>query len=858
MAVCASAIVFGFDAGAADFYVSPSGNDTNIGTVGAPFATLERARTEVRNLKARAGLPSGGVTVWLRGGIHTRTNTFDLAAADAGTPWAPVTYRGYPGEEARVSGGIALDPSWFSLVSNTSPVWSRIDTNARGFVMQADLAAHSITNYGTLLPRGFGWSAQSAMELFFTHAPMQLARWPDPDQHDPDCDQSHTNNQLTIFGNPVPDVTGTYITNGISDGVNKFRRVGLVNGKPYNLYRYSWDNHTAWFLTTQASGYPGAGDPWWYLYSQDIGNMSTSRTSGATGLVTFKADGQISHGWAAVATAIASNSFTYSGSYPERWSQAEEPWFHGFWYHYWADDHVKALSVSTNTKTVLLAPAPRYGIMAGMPFYTENLLEEITRPGEWYMNRQTGILYFWPPSTIAGQDIQVSVIEQPLLWITDATNIVVRDITFECSRTELVTIEDGMCNGIFHCVLRNCGKYAAKVTGVSNGVSSCVIENPGDGGVRVGGGNRPTLAAGRNYVRNCEISNFGRWSWTSRPAVLLEENTVGHLVSHNVVRQSPHTAIVFSHGNDHTIEFNDIYDVCKWSSDAGAVYAGRDWGARGNVIRYNFIHDVSSSFDGLGLQGVYLDDQQAGVKLFGNVIYNVSHGAIRMGGGRDNIMENNVIVKCGQGVFGDSRGTGWQYDSGGSRNIWLSLQSLPYQGSLWSNAYPLCAATPNNWTAITNGTWLRPEGNVFSRNIGYANGSWMHTTDHAFSHFKEEDDNIEDADPLFVDEAGRDMTLQPNSPAYTIPGFEPIPFGQIGRESNKTVVVHVQGGGTASVVPAQADYYPIQSAWLSASPSNMWYFDSWSGRVVSAASGVSVWITNDTAVTAVFKPFVGR
>lgn len=857
LAVWVSAIVLGCRAVAADFYVSPGGNDGNDGAIGAPFATLEKARTEVRSLKA-GGLPPGGVTVWLRGGTHTRTNTFDLTAADAGAPWAPVTYRGYPGEEARVSGGTKLDPSWFYVVSNTSPVWSRIDTNARGFVMQADLGAHGITNYGTLRPRGFYGTQVGALELFFTNAPMPLARWPDPDEHE--ADLSYTNSTLQMFGNPSPDVTGTYVANGTNDGVNKYQRSGLVGTNQYNLYRHSWvynsNNYTAWFLTTQASGYPGSADPWWYRYSQELGDMSAATQSLSSGSVNFRVEGKITHGWADIGTAISSNSFAYTGTRPERWTQAEEPWFHGFWMWHWADNHVKASSITTNTKTVVLATPPTYGITAGQPYYAENLLEEITRPGEWYLNRSTGILYFWPPSSLAGTDIHVSLIEQPLMRIKDTTNIVVRDITFELSRSELVNIENGMCNGVFHCTMRNCANYASKVTGVSNGVSSCVIENPGDGGVRIGGGNRPLLVPGRNYVRNCEIRNFSRWSWTYQPAALIESETVGQLVSHNNMHGSPHTAMLFGRGNNHTIEFNHIHDVCIWSSDAGAVYIGRDWGARGNAIQYNFIHDVASLFAGTGMQGVYLDDCQSGVKVFGNVIYKVANGGIQMGGGRDNIMENNVIVKCGQGILGDSRGTGWMYANGGSSNLWQNLQGYPYQGVLWSNAYPLCAAIPNNWTAVTNGTWFRPEGCIFSRNIGYSNGTWMSTGDNAFYYFKEITNNIGNTNLLFVDEANLDMTLQSNSPAYTIPGFEPIPFRQIGLESNKTLSVQVWGGGSATAVPAQSDYYPMQFAWLSASASNMWYFYSWTGAVVAATNGVSVWVTNDTAVTAVFKPYV--
>ncbi|MDH7504119.1 MAG: hypothetical protein QHJ82_15585, partial [Verrucomicrobiota bacterium] len=44
----------------ADFHVSPAGSDSNPGTASSPFATLERARDAVRELKREKGLPAGG------------------------------------------------------------------------------------------------------------------------------------------------------------------------------------------------------------------------------------------------------------------------------------------------------------------------------------------------------------------------------------------------------------------------------------------------------------------------------------------------------------------------------------------------------------------------------------------------------------------------------------------------------------------------------------------------------------------------------------------------------------------------------------------------------------------------------
>lgn len=74
------------------FYVSLSGNDSwsgkypepNKDKTDGPFATLEKAREAIRDSKRETGLPSGGVTVYVRGGVYSFTETFLLTEADAG------------------------------------------------------------------------------------------------------------------------------------------------------------------------------------------------------------------------------------------------------------------------------------------------------------------------------------------------------------------------------------------------------------------------------------------------------------------------------------------------------------------------------------------------------------------------------------------------------------------------------------------------------------------------------------------------------------------------------------------------------------------------------------------------------
>ena len=90
---------------AVDLHVATNGNDSNAGTRERPFATLARARDEIRALKQRGGLPVGGVTVWVGEGTHYLGETLTLGPEDSGTRDAPIVYRAYADEKVTLLGG---------------------------------------------------------------------------------------------------------------------------------------------------------------------------------------------------------------------------------------------------------------------------------------------------------------------------------------------------------------------------------------------------------------------------------------------------------------------------------------------------------------------------------------------------------------------------------------------------------------------------------------------------------------------------------------------------------------------------------------------------------------------------------
>ncbi len=490
--------------------------------------------------------------------------------------------------------------------------------------------------------------------------------------------------------------------------------------------------------------------------------------------------------FATVDTVTSGTQFTYLGDRPSRWTQAEELWLHGLWGNYWADFHLRVSAIAPATRTITVAAPPAsYGINPQSPYLAYNLLEEIDQPGEYYLDRTTGRLYLWPGTPLAGSTLQVSMTETPLLSIAGAQFIVFRDLTFEASRAGLVDIASGTDNRLERCLLRN-AQFGARVNGTRNGLDTCEVIACDEDGVRLGGGSRATLVPGENFVTNCRIHRVAREAWTYHPAVYISAGC-GQIVAHNLFDDLPHSAVLFS-GNDHRIEANEIRRVCRATSDCGAIYTGRDWGYRGNSIAGNFIHHIATIW-GSGARGVYLDDLVSGPAVTGNVFYALQETAIFCGAGRDLEMTNNVIAACDVGHFSGDYARSWITNTpGDSWNLLerLAANGIKYQQEPWASRYPACAAIPNDFATIMTGLWRNPQGCVFSRNAGWANGTWMREHDASgtgvFSVYAAIADNDPAITPLFDARAALDRSLRPVSLAAPVAGFNPIAFAEIGRD----------------------------------------------------------------------------
>ncbi len=91
----------------ADIFVSPTGDDSQPGTTGAPIATLAKAQ-----LLARPLCGNEPVTIHVADGTYYMPETLVLTHADSGATDAPVIYRAENEGGAILSGGMRLDLKW--------------------------------------------------------------------------------------------------------------------------------------------------------------------------------------------------------------------------------------------------------------------------------------------------------------------------------------------------------------------------------------------------------------------------------------------------------------------------------------------------------------------------------------------------------------------------------------------------------------------------------------------------------------------------------------------------------------------------------------------------------------------------
>lgn len=462
--------------------------------------------------------------------------------------------------------------------------------------------------------------------------------------------------------------------------------------------------------------------------------------------------------------------FVYDDARPERWLDEADAWVHGYWFWDWAEQRHAIASIDTEKKIIALEePYHGYGYRKDQWYYAYNLLSELDAPGEWYLDRDKGILYFWPPDDLATAEVMVTV-RPTLVKFQDVSHVTFQGMTLEGARSTMIIAKEGASSRFNALTIRNGGGSAISISGGENhGVSGCDIYGMGRGGISLSGGDRTTLTPAGHFAENNHIHDFAQVKRVYQSGIQI--SGVGNRVAHNLIHDAPHMAIGFG-GNDHVIEFNEIHDVCLETNDAGAIYTGRNWTMRGHKIRFNHLYDITG-FRDKGCVGVYLDDMFSSAEIYGNVFRNVYRAAF-IGGGRDISIVNNIFIDCPKALHIDARALGWAYQHA---DDWIAEEAE--KGTISGIAYnkpPYSVRYPELVDIISNEP-KAPVGNTISRNIFVGEG-WNDINKDAKPYVPLQD-NLSDVDPMFVDAKDGEYRLKPESPALAL-GFEEIPFDKIG------------------------------------------------------------------------------
>ena len=289
-----------------------------------------------------------------------------------------------------------------------------------------------------------------------------------------------------------------------------------------------------------------------------------------------------------------------------------------------------------------------------------------------------------------------------------------------------------------------------------------------------------------------------------------------NIVGHNLIEDMPHHAINLGNSGygRNIIEYNQIQRVCRETRDNGAIncwmedpqsHLHRDAERSGHVIRYNSIKDTCGCVvvddskvvaDGHVTHGIYMDNYTSNCFIYGNIVIRSYSVGIYIQGGKNNIVENNIIVDS---LSAFHLGGWWQPQMEGfmtgnryCRNVYYNSEDFGRQSLrlfyhiAFKNEPVTDAIAQSDYNIFYNTTGdqfvIKQKGPSFL----FADTDPEYNNDTSLQEWQRAGFDVHSmvTNPLFVNSEEDDYRLTPNSPALEM-GFQQIPFDQIGIRYNE-------------------------------------------------------------------------
>ena len=467
--------------------------------------------------------------------------------------------------------------------------------------------------------------------------------------------------------------------------------------------------------------------------------------------------------------------------------------------HYWLDDLMSIHSIDTQTGRIELSRGAARDIKIGDDFVYENVREALSEPGEWYLDRSEGKLYYIPQAGETAENTTVyAPVSDSFLRFDGASGIRFQGITFENSDWELfngegpgyneehplyanmqyttgayqanlgcpaaITVMNSSGIDFVDCAMENVSFLGIKFDeNVRNcNVEACAFRHMGGSAVVIGGSkNELPAKTGDISVTDCLVEYYGRvFNQSVGIHLVFAENCT---IANNEIHDGFYTGIsagwVWGYGEQPTrntkIQNNLIYNigVDGLLSDLGGIYL---LGPQpGSILSGNVIYNVDCADGGYGANGIYLDAGSSGWTIENNLVSDCATQCFTTAYGRDNIVRNNIFA------FGNR----WGFYVGKAEDVSDECALEFFNNIIVADDAPIMEET----TPIE---WFAESGNIlwdYSRKTVY-NGLSTLLWQRVGMDEMQENGHFEDAqvvDPGFTDPQSRDFTLTDSLAGFT-------------------------------------------------------------------------------------------
>lgn len=339
------------------------------------------------------------------------------------------------------------------------------------------------------------------------------------------------------------------------------------------------------------------------------------------------------------------------------WTSENTKFVRARWRFLWFPDDSYIMDISKETDTMKVRYSWGAEVREGAIFYWYNVPEELDVPGEYYID-EDAVLYYYPKEGFDTASVSLPL-SKNIFTIEDADHITLMNLNMTSSLNDGIYAKNVNNLSIIDCELSSTAVNGIKMEGINCNITiqGNHIYDIGDNAIKADFGDFETMTSGNTRVYNNYIHDWGiNGSYCDGYAITVSGLDI--LVDHNVCHTGEFKGIHIGTGVNVTVEYNEVYDVCRLSEDVGA-FSGDGGKYNGNIVfRYNYAHDIGPlglpteeeagkyAFPYAGAVAFYYDGASSYYNTYGNVAAHIDGDGILSNAGRHNYITGNLIVDC--------------------------------------------------------------------------------------------------------------------------------------------------------------------------------------------------------------------